>query len=193
MDITHNITILDRIRHRLNPMHVYCRLTHFGISSNIAREICKIYETVIYKPTLGRWKLAVVSGLISSNSMLPGSRRTGECVLKAQGVRSYGRPLQAEGLFSYLLSFPSFFLVTKKHREAISSSWQMSSIGMLRHCLVLTVFLHDTNLIFVDRLSRVLFVWSLFAPRDSGWFALADPSDCDNLPHFSILSSMLQK
>jgi hypothetical protein len=54
MDITHDLTFLDKIRHQLNPMHLYCRLTCLGISSKIAREICKIYEAGFYKPTLGR-------------------------------------------------------------------------------------------------------------------------------------------
>jgi len=49
-----NITLLDRIRHLLNPLHVYCRLTCFGISSKCARGICRIYEENIYKVTLGR-------------------------------------------------------------------------------------------------------------------------------------------
>jgi len=54
MDITHSTTILDRIRHKLNPLHIYCRLTCLGISSKVARDICKIYEAGFYKPTLGR-------------------------------------------------------------------------------------------------------------------------------------------
>lgn len=54
MEITHSITILDRIRHVLNPLHIYCRLTCLGISCKVARDICKIYEAGIYKPTLGR-------------------------------------------------------------------------------------------------------------------------------------------
>lgn len=54
MEIAHSLTIMDRIRHVLNPLHIYCRLTHFGISCKVARDICKIYEAGIYKPTLGR-------------------------------------------------------------------------------------------------------------------------------------------
>ncbi len=54
MDITYNVTFLDKIRHQLNPMHIYCRLTCLGISFKISREICKIYEAGFYKPTLGR-------------------------------------------------------------------------------------------------------------------------------------------
>jgi hypothetical protein len=54
MDNTHNLTFLNRIRHRLNPMHIYCRLTRLGISYKIAMEICKIYEAGFYKPNLGK-------------------------------------------------------------------------------------------------------------------------------------------
>ena len=54
MDITNNLTLLDKIRHQLNPLHIYCRLTCLGISSKKAMGICKIYETGIYKTTLGR-------------------------------------------------------------------------------------------------------------------------------------------
>jgi hypothetical protein len=54
MNITHNLTFSDKIRHKLNPIHIYCRLTKMGVSSKNARGICKIYEAVFYKPTLGR-------------------------------------------------------------------------------------------------------------------------------------------
>lgn len=54
MNSAHSITFIDRIRHMFNPLHVYCRLTCFGISSKCALNICKVYEESIYKPTLGR-------------------------------------------------------------------------------------------------------------------------------------------
>ena len=54
MDIAPNITFVDKIRHLLNPLHIYCRLTCFGILATFARDICKIYEDSFYKPTLGR-------------------------------------------------------------------------------------------------------------------------------------------
>ena len=54
MDNTHNITFLDRMRHLLNPLHIYCRLTCVGLSSKRALGICKIYEDSFYKFTLGR-------------------------------------------------------------------------------------------------------------------------------------------
>jgi hypothetical protein len=42
------------MRHRLNPLHIYCRLTCLGIPSRMAMDICKVYETGIYKATLGK-------------------------------------------------------------------------------------------------------------------------------------------
>lgn len=54
MEITRSITFFDRIRHVLNPLHIYCRLTSLGFSGKFARDICKVYEAGIYKPTLGR-------------------------------------------------------------------------------------------------------------------------------------------
>lgn len=37
------------IRHRLNPLHVYCRLCDCGLSSERARKLSNLYERVIYK------------------------------------------------------------------------------------------------------------------------------------------------
>jgi hypothetical protein len=54
MDFTCNITFLDKIRHLLNPLHIYCRLTYLGMSRKVARDICKVYETCLYKQTIGR-------------------------------------------------------------------------------------------------------------------------------------------
>ena len=54
MFIDYTPTFLDRIRHLMNPLHIYCRLTCFGISCRVARNICKVYEAGFYKPTLGR-------------------------------------------------------------------------------------------------------------------------------------------
>ena len=49
----YNSNFFDRIRHLLNPLHVYCRLTSIGIPSRYARGICKTYEICFYKLTLG--------------------------------------------------------------------------------------------------------------------------------------------
>ena len=48
-----NPKLLDQVRHVLNPLHVYCRLTSQGISSKAARKISQMYEICLYKPTLG--------------------------------------------------------------------------------------------------------------------------------------------
>lgn len=53
MQIKYSSNFLDRIRHILNPLHVYCRLTSLGMPSRVARSICKTYEICLYKPTLG--------------------------------------------------------------------------------------------------------------------------------------------
>lgn len=54
MNIKRKISFLDRIRHHLNPLHIYCRLTCLGMSSKVAVDICRVYEAGIYRPTLGR-------------------------------------------------------------------------------------------------------------------------------------------
>ncbi len=54
MGSEHNITFTDKVRHLLNPLHIYCRLTCLGVSAKVAREICRIYELSLYKLTLGR-------------------------------------------------------------------------------------------------------------------------------------------
>ncbi len=54
MDITGSLTFLDRIRHVLNPLHIYCRLTYIGVSNKIALDICKTYEAFIYKQIIGK-------------------------------------------------------------------------------------------------------------------------------------------
>lgn len=48
------ITFLDRIRHHLNPLHIYCRLICLGLSSKTALGICRVYEGRIYKTTIGK-------------------------------------------------------------------------------------------------------------------------------------------
>ena len=53
MSATNNLTLLDRIRHRLNPVHVYCRLTEFGLPPRHAKTICEIYEVIFFKSLLG--------------------------------------------------------------------------------------------------------------------------------------------
>jgi len=34
----------EKLRHRLNPLHVYCRLVDLGVSRARAGRICAVYE-----------------------------------------------------------------------------------------------------------------------------------------------------
>ncbi|SNR91950.1 hypothetical protein SAMN04488503_1914 [Humidesulfovibrio mexicanus] len=45
--------IREAITHRLNPLHVYCRLCGLGLSSALARSLCRGYERAIYRPLAG--------------------------------------------------------------------------------------------------------------------------------------------
>lgn len=48
--------IMNRLRnylqHRLNPVHMYCRLMDFGLADASARRVCSVYERFIYKGLL---------------------------------------------------------------------------------------------------------------------------------------------
>lgn len=36
------------IQHRLNPLHIYCRLLDRGLGMGLSASICKFYEIAIY-------------------------------------------------------------------------------------------------------------------------------------------------
>ena len=36
------------IQHRLNPLHVYCRLVDKGLNKKVSMSVCKYYEILIY-------------------------------------------------------------------------------------------------------------------------------------------------
>jgi hypothetical protein len=36
----------DYLRHRLNPLHMYCRLREAGIHARRARRLCTFYERI---------------------------------------------------------------------------------------------------------------------------------------------------
>lgn len=36
------------IQHRLNPLHVYCRLIEIGMSKRFSFSVCKYYEILVY-------------------------------------------------------------------------------------------------------------------------------------------------
>ena len=41
-----------RIQHIANPLHVYCRLIDFGVSSKFSRKLSVIYEKYFYQHLL---------------------------------------------------------------------------------------------------------------------------------------------
>ena len=43
-------TISERIRHKANPLHVYCRLVDYGMNNNYALKLSFVYEELIYNP-----------------------------------------------------------------------------------------------------------------------------------------------
>jgi hypothetical protein len=51
------------IQHMTNPLHVYCRLIDFGLSSGISRRLSVFYERHFYAPVskdLGKtWKTLI--------------------------------------------------------------------------------------------------------------------------------------
>lgn len=46
--------IRDALTHRLNPLHLYCRLRGMGLSCALARSLSKGYERVLYRPLAGQ-------------------------------------------------------------------------------------------------------------------------------------------
>lgn len=41
------------IQHRFNPLHVYCRLREYGLSTAHAFRLCHLYERWFYNPCMG--------------------------------------------------------------------------------------------------------------------------------------------
>jgi hypothetical protein len=41
-------SLMLAIQHRLNPLHVYCRLADTGLDKKLSMSICKYYEVLIY-------------------------------------------------------------------------------------------------------------------------------------------------
>ncbi len=42
--------IANALRHRLNPLHLYCRLCDLGLPTRLARGLSAGYERVLYHP-----------------------------------------------------------------------------------------------------------------------------------------------
>ncbi len=48
-----NRRIKNALQHRLNPLHLYCRLCEFGLPTALARSISAGYERALYRPLAG--------------------------------------------------------------------------------------------------------------------------------------------
>jgi len=49
--MSHRIT--DALKHRLNPLHLYCRLCELGLPATLARSLSAGYERMVYRPLAG--------------------------------------------------------------------------------------------------------------------------------------------
>lgn len=45
--------ISNALRHRLNPLHLYCRLRDLGLPARLARGLSAGYERALYRPLAG--------------------------------------------------------------------------------------------------------------------------------------------
>ena len=41
------------IQHRLNPLHIYCRLLDCGLPNPVASRLSTVYERWVYNPCMG--------------------------------------------------------------------------------------------------------------------------------------------
>ncbi len=46
--------IKNALQHRLNPLHVYCRLCQLGLPAPVARALSAGYERTLYRPLAAR-------------------------------------------------------------------------------------------------------------------------------------------
>jgi hypothetical protein len=46
------MSIRSKLQHRLNPLHVYCRLRCLGVAHHPARAMCYCYERMLYRLVL---------------------------------------------------------------------------------------------------------------------------------------------
>ena len=47
------------IQHRLNPLHLYCRLAEKGLNKKCSMSMCRCYQTLIYN-WLSRFSVATI-------------------------------------------------------------------------------------------------------------------------------------
>lgn len=45
--------IAKALQHRLNPLHLYCRLRDLGLPTALARSLSSGYERLVYRPFAG--------------------------------------------------------------------------------------------------------------------------------------------
>lgn len=48
-------TLRNRLQHRFNPLHLFCRLRRVGVRPDLARRLCGAYERCLYRP-LCSWR-----------------------------------------------------------------------------------------------------------------------------------------
>ncbi|QJB56991.1 hypothetical protein [Pseudodesulfovibrio sp. zrk46] len=46
------MTLRSHLQHRLNPLHVYCRLRTLGFADKAARAVTSCYERMLYRLVL---------------------------------------------------------------------------------------------------------------------------------------------
>jgi hypothetical protein len=47
------------IQHRLNPLHLYCRLLDAGLSRDLSASLCRSYEIILFL-----WISSVIKGMV---------------------------------------------------------------------------------------------------------------------------------
>jgi len=45
--------ILDMMRHHLNPLHLYCKLTKLGFNNNFSLKVSRVYEKLYKRALIG--------------------------------------------------------------------------------------------------------------------------------------------
>lgn len=63
---------LEWLRHRINPLHVFCRLKDCGLSKEAARRTCAVWEWVYTRPRVALIVLATALVLFSCQSARAG-------------------------------------------------------------------------------------------------------------------------
>jgi hypothetical protein len=65
---------LFAVQHRLNPLHVYCRLLDRGINRRISVWICRTYEILFFAAFNFSLKILIHSWLLLDKSCAPQDR-----------------------------------------------------------------------------------------------------------------------